>query len=50
MDASVVAKHIQLYVNDYTVALDEHAVHALLDWQQKQDLNAVPASSLPVFV
>ena len=50
MDASVVAKHIQLYVNDYTVALDEHAVHALLDWQQKQNLNAVPASSLPVFV
>ena len=50
MDDWVVAKHIQLYVNDYTVALDEHAVHALLDWQQKQDLNAVPASSLPVFV
>ena len=50
MDASVVAKHIQLYVNDYTVALDEQAVHALLDWQQKQDLNTVPASSLPVFI
>ena len=27
-------KHIQLYVNDYTVALDEHAVNALLDWQR----------------
>lgn len=50
MDASVVAQHIQLYVNDYTVALDEHAVHALLDWQQEQDLNAAPASSLPVFI
>ena len=50
MDPAVVAQHIQLYVNDYTVALDEHAVHALLEWQQKQDLNAVPASSLAVFI
>ena len=50
MDSSVVAQHIRLYVNDYTVALDEHAVHALLDWQQKQDLNPAPASSLPVFI
>lgn len=49
MNASVMAKHIQLYVNDYTIALDEHAVHALLDWQQKQGLNEIPASSLPVF-
>ena len=36
MDPSVVAKHIQLYVNDYTIALDERAVHALLQWQQEQ--------------
>lgn len=50
MDAAVVAQHIQLYVNDYTVALDEHAVHALLDWQQKQGLSGAPASSLAVFV
>ena len=33
---SVVAQHIQLYVNDYTIALDERAVLALLDWQQEQ--------------
>ena len=34
MSAEVTAKHIQLYVNEYTVALDERAVCALLDWQQ----------------
>jgi len=50
MNSSVVAQHIQLYVNDYTVALDEHAVHALLDWQQRQVANPAPASSLPVFI
>ena len=42
MDASVVAKHIQLYVNDYTVALDERAVHALLDWQSNKDRRSRP--------
>ena len=36
MDPAVAAKHIQLYVNDYTVALDERAVHALLDFAQQQ--------------
>lgn len=47
MNAEVVKKHIQLYVNEYTLALDEHAVHALLDWQQR----TTPASStLPIFV
>jgi 1,4-dihydroxy-6-naphthoate synthase len=46
MDASVVAKHIQLYVNDYTITLDEHAVHALLDWQEQEGLisTAPPAA------
>ena len=34
MEPSVVAQHIQLYVNEYTLALDERAVSALLDWQQ----------------
>jgi 1,4-dihydroxy-6-naphthoate synthase len=50
MDANVVAKHIQLYVNDYTLALDEHAVQALLEWQQEQgpDGNARPTP--PIFV
>lgn len=50
MDASVVAKHIQLYVNDYTLALDERAVHTLLDWQQEQGLNSAPPAALPIFI
>ncbi len=36
MDPVVSAQHIQLYVNEYTVALDERAVNALLDWQQRR--------------
>jgi 1,4-dihydroxy-6-naphthoate synthase len=47
MDPAVVAKHIELYVNDYTVALDERAVHALIEWQQQI---APSQNSLPVFV
>ncbi|HET9468257.1 MAG TPA: MqnA/MqnD/SBP family protein [Vicinamibacterales bacterium] len=43
MDPAVAAKHIELYVNDYTVALDERAVRALLDWQGQ-------TSTLPVFI
>ena len=46
MDSAVAAKHIQLYVNDYTLALDERAVHALLEWQ-----GSIPGlEALPVFV
>jgi 1,4-dihydroxy-6-naphthoate synthase len=46
MDPAVAAKHIQLYVNDYTLALDERAVHALLEWQ-----GSIPGpEALPVFV
>lgn len=43
MDAAVAAQHIKLYVNEYTLALDEHAVHALLDFAQQQDPKAAPA-------
>jgi 1,4-dihydroxy-6-naphthoate synthase len=46
MDRDVVARHIQLYVNDYTLALDERAVHALLDWGEQHGVFA--ASSLEV--
>ena len=49
MDSAVVRQHIQLYVNDYTVALDERAVLALLKWQQTQGLIAPAASSPAVF-
>lgn len=45
MDPAVVKQHIDLYVNEYTLALDERAVEALLDWQGQ-----LTPSSLPVFV
>jgi 1,4-dihydroxy-6-naphthoate synthase len=50
MDPSVVAKHIQLYVNDYTVALDERAVRALLQWQQEQGLAPTGPFATPIFI
>lgn len=48
MDPSVCARHIQLYVNDYTRALDEGAVRKMLDWGGQQGL--FPASTAPIFV
>jgi len=50
MDPSVVANHIRLYVNDYTLALDEAAVNKLLAWAEAQGFNAGGDHSLPVFV
>lgn len=50
MDPSVTAKHIALYVNDYTIALDERAVHALLEWAQQQGIDPHAASTLPIFI
>lgn len=50
MDAAVVKQHIQLYVNDYTVALDERAVHALLDWQQGHGLSSAALPASPIFI
>ncbi len=50
MDPSVVAKHIALYVNDYTLALDEHAVGVLLDWSRQQAGALSNGSTRPVFV
>ncbi len=49
MSATVVAQHIKLYVNDYTVALDERAVMTLLEWAEQKGLGG-PTSALPVFV
>ena len=48
MDPAVAAQHIKLYVNEYTLALDERAVHALLDFAQQQEPNT-PASQAPIF-
>ena len=50
MDPEVVAKHIKLYVNEYTLALDEHAVLTMLDWAEEQTPNPGVRSDLPVFV
>ena len=49
MDPAVAAQHIQLYVNEYTLALDEYAVHALLEFAQQQDPSARP-SQAPIFI
>ena len=40
MDPAVAAKHIDLYVNEYTVALDERAVLTLLNWSEGSALLA----------
>lgn len=49
MDPVVMRQHIDLYVNQYTLALDERAVHAMLDWAQSQHTDQ-PTTALPVFV
>jgi 1,4-dihydroxy-6-naphthoate synthase len=48
MDPDVCARHIQLYVNDYTRALDETAVRKMLEWGEQQGL--FPPSTAPIFV
>ena len=47
MDPDVTRRHIDLYVNDYTVQLDEAAVLKMLAWGENQGL--FPGSSAPVF-
>ena len=47
MDPTVCARHIQLYVNDYTLALDEHAVLTMLEWGEREGV--FPRNSAPVF-
>ena len=49
MDPDVVAQHIGLYVNDYTLALDESAVHKLLDWSRQHADPSSHESTLPIF-
>jgi 1,4-dihydroxy-6-naphthoate synthase len=48
MDPAVCARHIELYVNGYTVALDEAAVPKMLEWGEQQGL--FPPSNAPIFV
>jgi 1,4-dihydroxy-6-naphthoate synthase len=49
MDPSVIENHIKLYVNDYTRALDEPAVHKILGWADEQGFNST-AEAAPVFL
>ena len=50
MDPAVIAQHIGLYVNNYTLALDEPAVRSLLDWADTQGDNAERDDALPIFL
>lgn len=47
MDPVVMQSHIDLYVNDYTLDLDEDAVHKLL--AVGEEMGLYPASDLPAF-
>ncbi len=50
MDPDVMARHIRLYVNDYTRALDEDAVHRMIAWAEGEGLFPSGTGSLPLFV
>jgi 1,4-dihydroxy-6-naphthoate synthase len=50
MDPAVMRQHIKLYVNDYTLALDERAVVILLRWADTHGDDQRPASALPIFI
>jgi 1,4-dihydroxy-6-naphthoate synthase len=49
MDPQVIGKHIQLYVNDYTLALDETAVESLLEWARQHADRRDDTSLMPTF-
>ena len=48
LDAEVCRRHIELYVNDYTLDLDAGAVERLLHFGAEQ--GAFPVSATPVFL
>ena len=50
MDPDVTARHIQLYVNDYTLALDESAVQRMLEWGRREGVFPPANPTLPAFV
>jgi 1,4-dihydroxy-6-naphthoate synthase len=49
MDADVTARHIRLYVNDYTRGLDESAVMRMLEWGRQEGVFPLARDPLPVF-
>lgn len=50
MDPDVMARHISLYVNDYTRALDEDAVNRMVAWAEQEGFFPRAEASLPIFV
>jgi 1,4-dihydroxy-6-naphthoate synthase len=50
MDPDVTARHIRLYVNDYTRALDERAVVTMLEWGQREGVFPRADPALRIFV
>lgn len=50
MDPDVTARHIKLYVNDYTLALDETAVRRMLEWGEREGVFPRANPGLPLFV
>jgi 1,4-dihydroxy-6-naphthoate synthase len=50
MDPDVTARHIKLYVNDYTLELDENAVRRMLDWGEREGIFPRADPKLPIFV
>ena len=49
MDPDVASRHIQLYVNDYSLALDEAAVTTLLVWGEQNGMFLPSGEGQPVF-
>jgi len=49
MDPEVAARHIQLYVNEYTRSLDERAVRTMLEWGEREGAFPRVAADLPLF-
>jgi 1,4-dihydroxy-6-naphthoate synthase len=49
MDPDVMARHIQLYVNDYTRALDEEAVRRMLTWAETEGFFRQADRDSPLF-
>jgi 1,4-dihydroxy-6-naphthoate synthase len=49
MDPDVMARHIRLYVNDYTRTLDEQAVHRMIAWAEQEGFFPRPDTPLPMF-
>jgi 1,4-dihydroxy-6-naphthoate synthase len=50
MDPDVMARHIQLYVNEYTLALDEGAVTTMIAWAEREGVFSKADPALPIFV